>query len=918
MAAASSQQDNSSVIDQGIPQWKRELILRRRALARTLPAGNASVKLTCPSVVTAVRQAEQQGATAVENVSGKQQRCISPGIASNKGLLDQAQADFHPRGRVSDSSSPSSTVTAAVVGNMRLVEHHVEAGTGLTINGVGVDTNTVPIDRDTLKYRSKMGEEKSVKKSCASSRTIMDNSVVMSVNNNCNHPHEEDCQSDSSEELQYGPGIVNKLKSKYLSMTLRENQNKGIRPSLANMRRAASLENLLDSDDLVTGKPQIKSQCRFAKKADTGYSVGKTPHSSHHQQRYRGISRGNDSMKRARSVEALFRYDSRTTVYKSGSRDVNKNNAPVIKPLVNDEIVIVESKPKVEAKKSVTEDRISIIQPKMRTSSVASDTELPPPDLVKQTLKIFENSSSSKPPRVTLKTGTSGAKTSSSKSANLGKLNAASANINLSGASAKPLLSPKPSPEKIRRNTNKPQSPRKVPPVPSSPDTVQSNRLFPLDSNSPPSSPTYSIGPVGLRKLKSPSPTNDTRKGLFTRRDSSDSEHNSLSPVPHGNLVVNGRVDTTIFPSDEDLSTDEDILDGATKSVSSLALENIRKDGTSMQFSFSANGNAPNQKSKSYLPGVKRVANKSPSPAVESPVLTKPTSIVSVLPVLKSPDSPQTQGKQIGIIRPLITSKVSPPPVSLTDREIEKNLINREKSIEPSLNKVSVKNAVDSAVIEMDVSKVHVDDSVKSVLPSSLRMGKDKDSKGPGLWDKKPWNQPQNTMVFDFSGRKDPPPDYIENDGLIIRRKTKPKPGESGIILLGSSADESSTDFEPEDFGPPSPCNVHFEGDNILINGRSNLRKEPRHLKLSIKFDDAATTTYEYPSEASLLNEAGGNDTPSNIISTSPGSLPLPPPPSGPTPGLPVPLDAPSSGRMVLNLAWSRNEEESWVEDCSA
>ncbi len=48
------------------------------------------------------------------------------------------------------------------------------------------------------------------------------------------------------EELQYGPGIVNKLKSRYLSRTLRERPaGEQRRPSL---RRATSLENWLDKD----------------------------------------------------------------------------------------------------------------------------------------------------------------------------------------------------------------------------------------------------------------------------------------------------------------------------------------------------------------------------------------------------------------------------------------------------------------------------------------------------------------------------------------------------------------------------------------------------------------------------------------------------------------------------------------------
>ncbi|KAK7575885.1 hypothetical protein V9T40_012171 [Parthenolecanium corni] len=92
--------------------------------------------------------------------------------------------------------------------------------------------------------------------------------------------------------------------------------------------------------------------------------------------------------------------------------------------------------------------------------------------------------------------------------------------------------------------------------------------------------------------------------------------------------------------------------------------------------------------------------------------------------------------------------------------------------------------------------------------------------------------------------------------------------GGAGYIILGvengfeDSINESSTDSPTisckEEWqlisGPPSPCNVHFEGDNIVINGKSNLRKHPKDKKLRIQFNDTSTT-FEYPSEASLLED---------------------------------------------------------------
>jgi hypothetical protein len=56
-------------------------------------------------------------------------------------------------------------------------------------------------------------------------------------------------------------------------------------------------------------------------------------------------------------------------------------------------------------------------------------------------------------------------------------------------------------------------------------------------------------------------------------------------------------------------------------------------------------------------------------------------------------------------------------------------------------------------------------------------------------------------------------------------------------IKVDGTSDESSTDFDADDYtygfgGPPSPCNVLFEGDNVLINGKSNLLKQPKQHKV--------------------------------------------------------------------------------------
>ena len=811
MATASSQ-ESGSVTDQSIPQWKRELILRRRALARTLPAGSSSVKLTCPSVVTAVRHPEL--VAAGENVSGKQQRCISSAVASNNGVLDQTQADFHPRGRINDSSSVS-TVSAAVVENMRLVEYQVEGGTDLVINGVGLD---VAVEQNSVKYRSRMGEEKRVKISSAS-RTIVDNCAVnmtknrfvVSENNNCQHSN-DDCESDSSEELQYGPGIVNRLKCKYMSMTLRENQTKGVRPSLSNMRRAASLENMLDNDS-DAGKPQITHH-KFTKRPDA-HNTHKPEQISEHQQRYRPTSRRNDSLKRARSVETLLRYDPKShaatghsissdsvcdRVVKSEFRDHNKNNTKLLMALGNEEIVIVENKMKYECtRKTVGEEKVPLFQQKKRTSSIPEETEFPPPDVVKQTLKIFEGTPSKKASRLTRAPAVS-LKSASYKHGGMSLAKVSNTVDEMKGAlNTKPLLSPVPvmSPE---RNVPNIQSPRNLSPSPLPPDVQHitlspplSSRILALDALcSPPQSPLFS--PTGAARLKSPSPSETGRKeiGIPAAPQVEDSIRGMHTPLTNGKITAQDLVveENNSYSDDDEEDSSNSVVDGSTKSVAQSALENIRKDGMSVEFKFVS---SQSTKPKSYLPGAKSylptgqtsVTSKlvSRNQTVTSPNherwnFVTTTKSTSVPPVTKSADLPQNQMKQVGVIRPIVNNlhSTSPPP-SLTDREIEKNYINRTKSIEQPTSKVvvSLKPASDVVVgkVSMEDIRGHTDDSVKSAR-DTVKIKSNSDAKRSGLWDSKPWNQPQNTMVFNFSGRKGPVPSYIENDGLILtNRKNK-------------------------------------------------------------------------------------------------------------------------------------------------
>lgn len=55
--------------------------------------------------------------------------------------------------------------------------------------------------------------------------------------------------------------------------------------------------------------------------------------------------------------------------------------------------------------------------------------------------------------------------------------------------------------------------------------------------------------------------------------------------------------------------------------------------------------------------------------------------------------------------------------------------------------------------------------------------------------------------------------------------------------MLGDLTVETSTD--PDDsypLGPPSPCDVEFQNDNVIIDGKSSLRDKSIDRKVSFYF----------------------------------------------------------------------------------
>ncbi|XP_041973694.1 serine/arginine repetitive matrix protein 1 [Aricia agestis] len=165
--------------------------------------------------------------------------------------------------------------------------------------------------------------------------------------------------ADDDEELRYGPGIVKRLKSRYLSLALREAPRR--RPSV--LRRATSLEHLLDERPPPAPRPRPARPVSLA--APSHALVRASPR--------------RDSVKRARSVDALSRLDVRDDPPQLPAPPAPRESQPPPPP----------PSPPPPLPRSA--------RPPRRPGPLLRETERPPPDVVRSTLRKFEAAPARRP-----------------------------------------------------------------------------------------------------------------------------------------------------------------------------------------------------------------------------------------------------------------------------------------------------------------------------------------------------------------------------------------------------------------------------------------------------------------------------------------------------------------------------------------
>ena len=132
------------------------------------------------------------------------------------------------------------------------INNHLHSGKMANLGGAGEKSDGVAgAANSSINRRASLAKIYTRNRSVASTSSLQNKSIL---NRNKNFASKSGLDSDgtslgsggdsdSSEEIHYGPGFVNKLKSRYLSVALRSSG-----PGRPSLRRTASLEDFLDKD----------------------------------------------------------------------------------------------------------------------------------------------------------------------------------------------------------------------------------------------------------------------------------------------------------------------------------------------------------------------------------------------------------------------------------------------------------------------------------------------------------------------------------------------------------------------------------------------------------------------------------------------------------------------------------------------
>ncbi|XP_059054660.1 serine/arginine repetitive matrix protein 1 [Achroia grisella] len=612
--------------------------------------------------------------------------------------------------------------------------------------------------------------------------------------------------ADEDEELRYGPGIVKRLKSRYLSLALRDAPRR--RPSV--LRRATSLEHLLDERPPPAPRPPGPRPPRPASVAAPPAVLGPTTR--------------RDFVKRARSVDALSRLDAREELHPPSPSPPPLTVIPVAPPPTPPPLASppVSSPGVAPPPLSPRPPIVRSARPPRRPTPLLRETERPPPDVVRSTLRKFESA----PTRRTAP--------------------AARVSAVLRGLESAP-----------RTSTPEPRDPsadcRSPSPAIADVSAIDETECAVVSAEAK---------PVSRAALEGIARAGSSMRFCFEVPP----RGSHLPPLAAANPVLIGRArrvgvirpmpaptltrpTSTPTPPPLVADVDEKVAEVTPRLATPPPVDN--------EPALTAR---PERREPPPSAVVEPIVRSLPEERHPTPT---PTSTDSSRVESPRPPSTREATPEPTETRPIVI-EIDNKPITNGHTDVYKS------KIETRLGGAGIErawNGTPDKIASVELKEKKVNSETKSAVPWARVSGEGGGGSPVGARRARAPPPAATSIVFNFSNRKEVP-DYIENDGLIHRtsKKNRIKAGEPGVVVLDPAAlaradsdPEEDGDGEEEMGGPPSPCGVRFVNDNVIINGRSSMPNKPnrdRISKLKLQFDDSLTRTFEYPSETSLCEDS--------------------------------------------------------------
>lgn len=607
---------------------------------------------------------------------------------------------------------------------------------------------------------------------------------------------------DKEEELEYGPGIVNKLRTKFLSISLKQNRG--------TIRRSCSMENLLDQDR--PSRSNIFSQSEF---------------NANHKESEEHSSNIWGNLKRAKSMDTLL-------------MDLKQESSSLV-PMQT----LSEVSGDIKKELKIIRRRDGGLN---RTGPTICDEELPKPDTVKTYKRMFEpaesrrGSYSRKPPvlRASAKSG----------SLSVSKINGVSQSAKVNGIVSKNKLCAKPaSPVTAQPETEKVSN------------SVSNQPLVNGDESKPQCNGNYvKIKALPVKIADKTLCNGNVDKSPEKEINGFNMNKKNLQNNQKNNVVSNGTVSLKELIKNE---TSENYVNPDIKKLVNQTFTAVNGNDKPV---IKPVLNGLNQKPKVppnrptfvkhakfglKVADVNGIDKKSPLIPKLKPI---PTPIQKNIPDVVKPEINNKIEEAVisesksseEVVKEVKETEVKSPKISDENKVVEESNIKISEKIETKVEKEINVEKRDSPpkteVVEKEtVNHINGDavDSEKLISNQKTEVTEIKPEPKP-IIKKQQSSEPITTsMVFDFRG-KDVVPHVAVLPVPFGCKALHPKKKKSLLIdgkevVNGNGVASDDEDEYHVDYSVPAPCGVVFEGENVKI-GRGSI--------LSVRNKDVSTDIF--------------------------------------------------------------------------